>query len=189
MVWSTNWNTEVTKTVVYYSWIKWIKDEIDIISSTSTVIRLHLTRRQCKWSLISSHTVVIEKFLQHKITINTSESKYWKFWWKTRDVPAAPSWNPGDVNKLTFLGRPIACMCGKLSMCMILVQRGLLLGNPFLSLNVEPELSILVSHLMTELPFNVQYLSTLCQSLISIHIRKSCKSFLRQVYHHLRPLC
>ena len=57
-------------------------------------------------------------------------------------------------------------------MCMILAQRGLLLGHPFLCLNVEPELSILVSHLMTELPFKVQYLSTLCQSLISIHIRK-----------------
>ena len=80
-------------------------------------------------------------------------------------------------------------MSGELSMHMILVQRGLLLEYPFLSLNVEPELSILVNCLMTELPFKVQYLSTLCQSLISICVRKSCKSFLGQVYHHLRPLC
>ena len=37
----------------------------------------------------------------------------------TGDVPAAPSWNPVDDNKLPFLGRPIASMAGELCTRMI----------------------------------------------------------------------
>ena len=34
-------------------------------------------------------------------------------------APAAPSWKPSDVNRLPFLGRPIATMVGDLSTHMI----------------------------------------------------------------------
>lgn len=34
-------------------------------------------------------------------------------------APVAPSWNPGDVSKLPFLGRPIASMAGELCTRMI----------------------------------------------------------------------
>ena len=51
----------------------------------------------------------------------------------------APSWKPSRVN------RPASWPRVWSAWCLLLVRRGLLLGHPFLSLNDEPELSILGS--------------------------------------------
>ena len=62
---------------------------------------------------------------------------------------AAPSWKPSHVNRPPFLGRPIASMAGELTtrmMCLVSAPSSeRWLGHLFLSLNDEPELSILGS--------------------------------------------
>ena len=59
------------------------------------------------------------------------------------------SWKPSRVNRPPFLGRPIASMAGELTtrmMCLVSAPSSeRWLGHLFLSLNDEPELSILGS--------------------------------------------